>query len=116
MRLLTLQRQAPVAPGATNCVLCDTSIAGILQDHLLAGQPGTALPQGAICQACGEALARMTDRFGPEICVLVQERGPAVDSLVGGPAARTMRAATSSRPTARARAVRASSRTHRRPR
>jgi hypothetical protein len=116
MKLLTLQRQAPVAPGATNCDLCDTPIAGIVQDHILAGQPGTALLQAAICQSCGEALARVADRFGPDMCVLVLERGPAVESLVGGPALRTIRAANSSRSIAAARTFRRGSRPDRRPR
>ena len=39
MKLLTLYRQAPVAPGAAQCRLCDARIAGTLQDRLLAGSP-----------------------------------------------------------------------------
>ncbi len=35
MQTLTVHRQAPVAPDATDCRLCDAPIAGTLQDHLL---------------------------------------------------------------------------------
>jgi hypothetical protein len=33
MTLVTLLRQAPVAPGATSCQSCDVSIEGSYQDH-----------------------------------------------------------------------------------
>ena len=42
MKLVMLHRQAPVAPGASQCRLCDAGIEGTFQDHLLVGQPGTA--------------------------------------------------------------------------
>src|SRR5919199_6280573 len=88
MKTLTLHRQAPVAPGVARCRLCDAPIAGTLQDHLLAGQPGTTQLEAAICPRCGEALRRLVEVFGPELCFVVQERPQAVDGLIGGPAAR----------------------------
>jgi hypothetical protein len=94
MNLLTLQRQAPVAPGATACRLCDAPIAGTLQDHLLVGQPGTTHLEAAICQRCGEALRRLVEVFGPELCLVVQEHRQPVERLIGGPAARSALART----------------------
>jgi hypothetical protein len=94
MKLLTLHRQAPVAPDAATCRLCDARIAGTLQDHLLVGQPGTNRVEGAICRRCGEALRRLVDLFGPEVTFVVQEHGQAVERLIGGPAARTALART----------------------
>jgi hypothetical protein len=94
MKLLTLHRQAPVAPDVAQCRLCDASIAGTLQDHLLAGQPGTNRLEAAICQRCGEALRRLVEVFGPELCFVVQEHRQAVDRLIGGPSARNAIART----------------------
>jgi hypothetical protein len=94
MKLLTLHRQAPVAPGATQCRLCDAPIAGTLQDHLLVGQPGTTHLEAAICQRCGEALRRLVEVFGPELCFAVRDHRQAVDRLIGGPAARNAIART----------------------
>jgi hypothetical protein len=94
MKLLTLRRQAPVAPEAATCRLCDTPIAGTLQDHLLAGQPGANRVEAAICQRCGETLHRLVEVFGPELCVVVQEHRQAVERLIGGPAARSALART----------------------
>ena len=88
MKLLTLQRQAPVAPDAAECRLCDAPIAGTLQDHLLAGQPGTTRLEAAICQRCGAGLRRLVEIFGPELCFVVQDHRQAVERLIGGPAAR----------------------------
>jgi hypothetical protein len=89
MKLLTLHRQAPVAPDAATCRLCDARIAGARQDHLLVGQPGTNRVEAAICPRCGEAVRRLVDLFGPEIACVVQEHRQAVERLIGGPAART---------------------------
>ena len=94
MKLLTLQRQAPVAPEAAACRLCDAPIAGTLQDHLLSGQPGAAQVEVAICQRCGEALRRLVEFFGPELSFVIQEHRQAVDRLIGGPAARNAIART----------------------
>jgi hypothetical protein len=94
MKLLTLQRQAPVVPEAATCRLCDAPIAGTLQDHLLVGQPGTNRVEAAICPRCGEALRRLVEVFGPELCFVVQEHHQAVERLIGGPAARTALART----------------------
>jgi hypothetical protein len=88
MKLLTLQRQAPVAPDAATCRLCDAPITGTLQDHLLTGQPGLSRLEAATCQRCGEALRRVIEVFGPELCFVVQEHRQSVDRLIGGPAAR----------------------------
>src|ERR671932_1715301 len=87
MNLLTLQQHAPVAPDAATCRLCDAPIAGTLQDHLLAGQPGTTHLEAAICPRCGEGLRRLVEVFGPELCFVIQEHRPAVERLIGGPAA-----------------------------
>lgn len=86
--LLTLHRQAPVAPDAAQCRLCDAPIAGTLQDHLLAGQPGTTQLEAAICPRCGAVLRRLVEVFGPELCFVVQDHRQAVECLIGGPAAR----------------------------
>ena len=94
MTLLTLHRQAPVAPGAAQCRLCDAPIAGTLQDHLLAGQPGTNHVEAAICQRCGEALRRLVELFGPEVTFVIQEHRQRVERLIGGPAARNAIART----------------------
>jgi hypothetical protein len=88
MKMLTLHRQAPVAPDAAQCRLCDAPIAGTLQDHLLEGQPGANRVEAAICQRCGEALRRLIDLFGPELCFVLQDHRQPVDRLIGGPAAR----------------------------
>jgi hypothetical protein len=88
MTLLTLQRQAPVAPAAAQCRLCDAPIAGTLQDHLLAGQPGTTRLEAAICQRCGEGLRRLVEVFGSQLCFVVQDHRQAVERMVSGPAAR----------------------------
>jgi len=85
MKLLTLQRQAPVAPDAAQCRLCDAPIAGTLQDHLLAGQPGTTRLEAPICQRCGAVLRRLVDVSGPELCFVVQEPRQAVERRISGP-------------------------------
>jgi hypothetical protein len=82
MTLVTLHRQAPVAPNVERCALCDTQILNALQDHLLLGQPGTADVRAAICQACGTAVVRLVDVCGPELTILVQDQRPAIDNLV----------------------------------
>jgi hypothetical protein len=94
MKLLTLHRQAPVAPDAAQCRLCDAPIAGTLQDHLLVGQPGTTHLEAAICHRCGEVVRRVVDLFGPELCFVVQEHQQPVERLIGGPAARNAIART----------------------
>jgi hypothetical protein len=96
MKTLTLHRQAPVAPGVARCRLCDAPIAGTLQDHLLAGQPGTSQLEAAICPRCGEALRRLVELYGPELCFVIHEHRQAVDRLIGGPAARSAVARTPS--------------------
>ncbi|MGI9146456.1 MAG: hypothetical protein ACR2IK_07935 [Chloroflexota bacterium] len=88
MKLVTLRRQAPVAPDAVQCQLCDAAIQGKLQDHLLVGQPGTAQPT-AICPSCGQVLSRLVDLIGPELHFLVQAPQSSVKEPVGGPAGRT---------------------------
>src|ERR671938_1953463 len=88
MTLLTLHRQAPVAPDVARCRLCDAPIAGTVQDHLLAGQPGATQLAAAICPRCGAGLRRLVEIFGPELCFVVQDHRQAVERLIGGPAAR----------------------------
>jgi hypothetical protein len=73
MTLLTLLRRAPVAPEATVCQLCNATLAGSFQDHLLVGQPGTAETRAVICAGCGEALARTVELFGPDLRILLKE-------------------------------------------
>jgi hypothetical protein len=99
MKTLTLHRQAPVAPGVAECRLCDAPIAGTLQDHLLAGQPGTSQLDAAICPRCGEAVARLVELYGPELCFVVHEHRQAVERLIGGPAARSAVARAPASPT-----------------
>jgi hypothetical protein len=88
MKLVTLQRQAPVAPDARTCRLCDVPISGALQDHLLAGQPGLSRLEAATCHRCGEVLCRVIEVFGPELCFLVQEHRPSSRDLARGPVLR----------------------------
>jgi hypothetical protein len=77
MALITLLRQAPVAPNASACRLCDAHIDGTFQDHLLLGQPGTSQEVLAICPACGNALHRLISVCGSELSVILQMSGPA---------------------------------------
>jgi hypothetical protein len=95
MTLVILHRQAPVAPGATHCQLCDLSIEGSYQDHLQVGQPGTAGVNGVICTRCGETLSRMVSLYGGDLSFLVQNARPAVSNLIRGPAARSALAVAS---------------------
>jgi uncharacterized protein with PIN domain len=74
MKLVTLQRQAPVAPDADRCHLCHSTIRNTHQDHLLLGQPGTAAVRAAICPSCGQVLTRLVDWCGAELTLLVQGR------------------------------------------
>ena len=76
MNLVTLQRQAPVAPDAVRCQLCSSAIHNTLQDHLLLGQPGTASVRAAICPRCGEVVSRLIELCGPQFTVLVQGDHP----------------------------------------
>jgi len=78
MTLVTLHRQAPVAGGATHCQLCNASISGALQDHLLVGQPGTAQTKAVACEGCGATIARFVALFGADLHILIREddRGP----------------------------------------
>jgi hypothetical protein len=85
MTLVTLQRQAPVAPNTSSCRLCDAGIAGTFQDHLLVGQPGTSQLVAVVCERCGQALTRLLELCGPDLRVLVQDAHPSVESLAGLP-------------------------------
>ena len=89
MTLLTLQRQAPVAPAAAECRLCDAPIAGTLQDHLLAGQPGATQLEAAICPRCGAGLRRLVEVFGPELCLVIQDHHQAQAERAGSAPPRT---------------------------
>ena len=73
MPLLTLLRGAPVAPEAAACQLCNASLAGGFQDHLLVGQPGTAKTRAVICQPCGDALWRLVELFGADLRIMVRD-------------------------------------------
>jgi hypothetical protein len=77
MNLVTLQRQAPVAPDMDHCELCHCIIRNTLQDHLLVGQPGTAGVRAAICPSCGQVLTRLVELCGSELTLLVQASQPA---------------------------------------
>jgi hypothetical protein len=92
MTLVTLQRQAPVAPDARTCRLCDGTIAGTYQDHLLIGEPGTATVCAVLCQRCGEALVRLADLCGKSLGIVIQDPNPSVANLVGLPRAAEQRA------------------------
>jgi hypothetical protein len=89
MKVITLKRQAPVAPGAATCRLCDARVDGSFQDHLLAGPPGLAHAEAVICPRCGEAVRRLVALFGSELSLIVQEQEPRLETRVGGPARRT---------------------------
>jgi hypothetical protein len=77
MALVTLQRLAPVAPGASKCRLCDAPIGGRLQDNLLVGQPGTAEVRAVLCSGCGDVLTRLVEVCGPQMSILIKGEQPA---------------------------------------
>jgi hypothetical protein len=83
MKLVMLHRQAPVAPGVSQCRLCDTGIEGTLQDHLFVGQPGTAQLTAALCSRCGETLSRLAQLVGPDFSLLVQQEHRPPLQIVG---------------------------------
>jgi len=78
MTLLTLQRRAPVAPGATACRLCRTAVGGSFQDHLLEGTPGTAALRAVICARCGDCLAGLVDLCGSDLRLLIKDDQPPI--------------------------------------
>ena len=85
MKLVTLQRHAPVTPGAVRCQLCDAPIEGTVQNHVLVGAPGVSQIELTICSACGEAIQRLVDVAGPELSVVVQGGAPGVERRARGP-------------------------------
>ena len=87
MKLVTLQRHAPVTPGATHCRLCDGSIEGSVQDRVLVGPPGVPQLDLTICLVCGQAIQRLIDVAGAELSVVVQGGAPGVEQRVRGPMA-----------------------------
>ena len=86
MKLATLQRHAPVTPGAVRCRLCDAWIEGSLQDRVLVGPPGVSQLELNICAVCGQALQRLIDIAGPTLSVVVQGGVPDVEPRARGPA------------------------------
>lgn len=82
MNLVTLHRQAPLAPHAEQCALCQADIHNSPQDHLLMGQPGTSNLRAAICPRCGQTLARLVELCGSDITIVIQDQRPSMDSLV----------------------------------
>jgi hypothetical protein len=103
MTLVTLHRQAPVAPDAASCTLCSARITGTFQDHVLVGQPGTSQLRAVVCERCGDTLLRLVELCGPELSVIVQAGHPPVESLVGLPNIRPKDAGASSRGSTRRR-------------
>ncbi|MBV9359157.1 MAG: hypothetical protein JO023_26915 [Chloroflexi bacterium] len=85
MKLVTLQRHAPVTPGAVRCRLCDASIEGSVQDRVLVGPPGASQLDLAICLVCGQAIQRLMDVAGPELSFVVQGGAPGVEQRARGP-------------------------------
>jgi len=85
MTIVTLHRQAPVAPDATRCRLCDANLSGTFQDHVLVGQPGTSQLRAVVCESCGQTLLRLVELCGPELSLVVQDSHPSVQSLAGLP-------------------------------
>jgi hypothetical protein len=73
MTVVTLQRHAPVAPTATTCRFCSTTIVGNLQDDLLLGQPGTAAVHAVLCSRCGDALGALADLCGGDLTLVVED-------------------------------------------
>ena len=78
MTLVTLQRRAPVAPGAASCHLCQSPLSGSFQDHLLVGQPGTASLRAVICNGCGDCIAGLVALCGHDLRLLVKDEQPPV--------------------------------------
>jgi hypothetical protein len=85
MTVVTLHRQAPVAPDATRCRLCEANLSGTFQDHVLVGQPGTSQLRAVVCEGCGQALARLVELCGPDLSLVVQDSHPSVQGLAGLP-------------------------------
>ncbi|HEY3059177.1 MAG TPA: hypothetical protein VGL99_09410 [Chloroflexota bacterium] len=78
MTLVTLQRRAPVAPGAATCRLCETALGGSFQDHLLVGTPGTAALRAVICARCGDCMAGLVELCGSDLRILVNDDQPPI--------------------------------------
>ncbi len=78
MTLVTLQRRAPVAPGAASCHLCQNALGGNFQDHLLVGTPGTAAVRAVICAQCGDCLAGLIDLCGSDLRILIKDDQPPI--------------------------------------
>lgn len=72
MTLVTLQRQAPVAPNVSSCRLCDQPIGGRVQDDLLVGQPGLAEVRAVICTGCGTAVEGLVALCGNDLSIVVR--------------------------------------------
>jgi hypothetical protein len=85
MTVVTLHRQAPVAPDAARCRLCEANLSGTFQDHLLVGQPGTSQLRAVVCESCGQTLSRLVELCGPDLSLVVQDNHPSVESLAGLP-------------------------------
>jgi hypothetical protein len=85
MTLVTLQRHAPVTPGAVRCRLCDGTIEGSVQDRVLVGPPGVSQFDFTICSVCGQAVQRLIDVAGAELSFVVHGGVPGVERRARGP-------------------------------
>ena len=85
--LVTLRRHASEVTALHTCGLCDRHVPEGLQDHLIAGQPGGASCEIALCACCAKTLVALHDHVGAEVSLLVQNTPPNVAGLLGVPEA-----------------------------
>jgi hypothetical protein len=98
MNVQTLQRTPAAIAGTTECCLCNARIAPGSELRLVAHARATSGLQSAICSRCSNVLGRVADIIGPELTLLIQQHPQHVDTLIGGPSARTACARTHADP------------------
>ena len=73
MTVVRLQRHAPEAHSAHVCAVCGTTDSRRVTDHVQVGQPGTPTHDEGVCEHCGGVLDRVTQRYGSQLTMLVDE-------------------------------------------
>ncbi len=73
MTVVRLQRHAPEAQNATKCGVCGTTDAKHVTDHIEVGPPGTPTHNEGVCDACGQVLDNVVDKYGSELTMMVEE-------------------------------------------
>jgi hypothetical protein len=70
MTFMMLRRDAAEVRSLTRCGLCRDKASP--RDHLLVGQPGSTAGMG-ICGRCGNALIGLTEMFGRDFSLKVEQ-------------------------------------------